>query len=60
MSADLPAIYSKAFERWGWKCVPVIVVCWVVLWPVIALMLMTGLLMLSVAIRGTPALRQAG
>jgi hypothetical protein len=33
MSADLPTIYSKAFERWGWKCVPVIVACWIVLWP---------------------------
>ena len=34
MIADLGTITSKLFERWGWKCIPPLVVCWVALWPV--------------------------
>ena len=34
MIADLGTITSKLFERWGWKCIPPLVLCWAALWPV--------------------------
>lgn len=34
MIADLGTSTSKLFERWGWKCIPPLVSCWIALWPV--------------------------
>jgi hypothetical protein len=32
--ADLGTITSKLYGRWGWKCIPPLVLGWAALWPV--------------------------
>ena len=34
MIADLGTITSKLYGRWGWKCIPPLVLGWVALWTV--------------------------
>jgi len=34
MTAGLGTVTARVFARWGWKCVPVITLLWILFWPV--------------------------